>query len=194
MGWRRYWDYLKIRVARIKGSPYAIAAGFAAGSAVSFTPLMGFHFMLGFVLAWITRASYIASAIGTVVGNPWTFPFIWVLIYGAGVWVLEATHEVPFVDAFISYFFGMGWFEKIVEQSFTLDAIFNDFDGTVSRIWSKPVALLFPMLVGGVPVGVVAWFLSFLPVYFFVKSFRASREQRMALRHGKDHATKKDKQ
>jgi hypothetical protein len=35
------------------------------------------HFVLSALLAYIARANIIASAIGTVVGNPWTFPFIW---------------------------------------------------------------------------------------------------------------------
>ena len=39
----------------------------------------------------------IASALGTAVGNPWTFPFIWAWIYTVGYWILggEANPYLP---------------------------------------------------------------------------------------------------
>lgn len=76
MGLSRAWRYLVHRMARLSASPHAIALGFAAGAFVSFTPFIGFHFILAGLLAFSLRASIIASAIGTVVGNPVTFPFI----------------------------------------------------------------------------------------------------------------------
>jgi hypothetical protein len=42
---RYYWK----RMLRIKATPHAIAAGVAAGAFASFTPFMGFHFILAFV-------------------------------------------------------------------------------------------------------------------------------------------------
>ena len=35
-------------------------------------------------LAWILRGSMAAAIIGTLFGNPWTFPFIWYLSYEVG--------------------------------------------------------------------------------------------------------------
>ena len=83
-GWKRASSYFFHRLARIPGTPYTLAAGFAFGAAASFTPFIGLHFILGGVLAWIIRANFLSSAIGTAVGNPWTFPFIWVGIYEFG--------------------------------------------------------------------------------------------------------------
>ena len=51
MSLRRIGSYYKRRVARLPGTPHSIAAGFASGAAVSFTPFMGFHFVLGALLA-----------------------------------------------------------------------------------------------------------------------------------------------
>ena len=77
MGWLRAGTYIRHRVARLPGSPYSIAAGLACGAAVSFTPFIGLHFVLAALIAWLIGGNLIASAIGTVVGNPWTFPFVW---------------------------------------------------------------------------------------------------------------------
>ena len=51
---------------------------------VSFTPFIGFHFFLAVIFAYIFRGNIVASLIGTFVGNPFTFPFIWIFIYKVG--------------------------------------------------------------------------------------------------------------
>ena len=43
-------SYYKLRLARLPGSNYAISSGFACGAMVSFTPLLGFHFILAIIL------------------------------------------------------------------------------------------------------------------------------------------------
>lgn len=93
IGWRRWFDYFKHRVGRLPGTPYSIAAGFAFGAAVSFTPFMGLHIAVGAGLAYLFRASMLAAVVGTVVGNPWTFPFIWVGIFKLGNLLLGVSAE-----------------------------------------------------------------------------------------------------
>jgi len=88
MGWRRLGKYYSFRVKRLPGTPYSIACGFACGAAVSFTPFIGFHFILGALIAWAMRGNILASAIGTAVGNPWTFAFIWPGIFWLGRTIL----------------------------------------------------------------------------------------------------------
>ena len=87
MGWQRAWAYTMHRLARLPGSSYSIAGGFACGAAISFTPFVGLHFIISAIVAWIIRANILASAIGTAVGNPWTFPFIWAWLYQTGTWM-----------------------------------------------------------------------------------------------------------
>ena len=95
----RFISYYKLKLARLPASPHAIAAGFACGSMVSFTPLLGLHFLLAIVFAYIIRGNYVAALLGTIVGNPITFPFIWGLIYKVGEFVTsnkqkELNHEI----------------------------------------------------------------------------------------------------
>ncbi len=158
-GWRRAFAYMTHRIKRLPGTPQSIAAGVACGVAASFTPLVGFHFILAALLAWLIGGSIIASAIGTAVGNPWTFPFIWIGIYRLGALIL-------------------GW-----DISETLP------DGlTLTYIVDNPIAVLLPMVVGGVPAALVAWSVTYWPVLNIVTKYRELRRRRMAKRlaQGKD--------
>ena len=149
MGWGRVFRYWTFKLKRLQGSPYAIACGFACGAAVSFTPLIGFHFILAAVLAWALRGNIIASAIGTAVGNPWTFPFIWAGIIWLGTKILgyERGQELP---------------EEL----------------TIGTIFEAPGTVLLPMLVGGLPTALVVWLIIFFPIRRVVGNYQHHRQAR----------------
>lgn len=146
---------------RLPGTPYRIAAGFACGAAISFTPFIGFHFVGAALLSILLRGSLFASAIGTVVGNPWTFPFIWAWIYALGQWLLggEVVSELPAVLS-------------------------------LTYIFERPLDVLWPMTVGGVPTSVAAWFAFFWPVRGAVAEYQHARRllvrrKKRSARHGR---------
>ena len=147
-GWHRASLYIAHRVRRLPGTPYRIAAGFACGAAISFTPFIGFHFVGAALLSILLRGSLLASAIGTVVGNPWTFPFIWAWIYAFGQWLLggEVVSELPAVLS-------------------------------LTYIFERPLDVLWPMTVGGVPTSVAAWFAFFWPVRGAVAEYQYARSR-----------------
>src|SRR5690606_6449604 len=74
---RRSARYFAKRALRLQATPHAIAACVAAGVLCSFTPFIGLHFLLAFVVAWSLRGNLVAAAFGTAFGNPITFPFGW---------------------------------------------------------------------------------------------------------------------
>jgi uncharacterized protein len=82
--WWRSGKYFVKRILRLSGSPYVIAAGVAAGVFTSFTPFLGFHFIISWAIAFLIGGNLLAAAIGTAVGNPITFPFIWGATYSVG--------------------------------------------------------------------------------------------------------------
>lgn len=86
--WVRSGKYFIKRILRLSGSPYTIAAGVAAGAFTSFTPFIGFHFIISWLLAFIIGGNLLAAALGTAVGNPITFPFIWGGTYKLGALIL----------------------------------------------------------------------------------------------------------
>lgn len=75
-GWRRGLEYIAHRLRRLPDTPHRIALGFACGVMISFTPFFGLHLLGGMAIAWLVGGNMLAAAIGQVVGNPFTLPFI----------------------------------------------------------------------------------------------------------------------
>lgn len=149
-GWRRTYRYFAHRVRRIPGTPYAIAAGFACGAAISMTPFPGFHFILSALLAWAIGGSILGSALGTAVGNPWTFPFIWIWIYQSGSWIL-------------------GRSEVLSADTINMNYLFD-----------HPMDVFLPMLVGSVPTAALTWLVFFIPVRRMVDSYQVHRRHKLS--------------
>lgn len=75
-GWRRAFEYFAHRLKRLPDTPHKIALGFACGVFVSFSPLFGFHFVYAALVALVLRGNVLAACLGTLMGNPVTFPLI----------------------------------------------------------------------------------------------------------------------
>ena len=155
-GWRRTATYLRHRIARLPGTPHSIAIGLACGVAVSFTPLIGLHFVLAALIAWAIGGNVLASAIGTAIGNPWTFPLIWFVSHTIGSWILGLDPPVEKADDF-----------------------------TLARLRNSTLHVLLPMLVGSVPLVIAAWFASYFPMRLAIDGYQLARRRRMEKRHGK---------
>ena len=93
-----------LKLIRVKDSVDKLAIGFACGAMVSFTPFIGFHFLLAIIFAYILRGNIVASLIGTFVGNPFTFPFIWIFIYRVGNVFFKNDHGFSLQFTFESLF------------------------------------------------------------------------------------------
>ncbi len=156
--------YIWHRVGRLHGTPHSIAGGFAAGVAVSFTPLVGSHFVLAALLAWMTRSNIVAGLLGTAVGNPWTFPFIWVWIYelGRGMGAGEAARAKPDALAIIVDLPGVMGRALL---SFDVDWAYLD------NLW----AVLWPMIVGSIPTVVGVWLVTYLMLKPMVATYQVRR-------------------
>lgn len=87
-GFWRGLDYIGKRMRRLPDSPHRIALGFACGAFVSFSPFFGFHFFAAAGAAWLLRGNVLASLFGTIVGNPFTFPFISSASLYLGRWMM----------------------------------------------------------------------------------------------------------
>ncbi len=150
MGWRRLGIYLVKRLTRLPGTPHSIAAGFACGTAISFTPFMGFHAILSVLLSFVVRGNYLAAVAGTLVGNPWTFPFIWVATAELGQFLLGGPPPTT----------------KALQEP-EIHSLFHELG-----------ALIWPMTVGGVTLGVLAGIAVYLPVVRMVAAYQTARRHR----------------
>jgi uncharacterized protein (DUF2062 family) len=52
------------------------------------TPFLGFHIVLAVVLAILLKGNKFMALLGTSIGNPFTFSFIFMLDYKVGRWIL----------------------------------------------------------------------------------------------------------
>ncbi len=175
-GWRRAMGYVRHRVTRLSGSPHAIALGFAAGVFASFTPFMGFHFIIGAVAALVIGGNVIASAFGTFVGNPVTFPFIWFSTFSFGNFLLGIETEG-------------GDQSKLAEMS--LWATLTDPSSLFSDFWTSLWPLLKPMTIGGVPLGLTLAVIFYFLVRIIVGTYQNNRRRRLQQR-GEDRRREKD--
>lgn len=73
--------------------PESVAAAFAVGVAISFTPLIGFHWMMALALAILLRLNKVDVFLGTLVINPLTLGPTSVVAIWLGRAVLFAKHE-----------------------------------------------------------------------------------------------------
>lgn len=148
-GFRRAFSYLKQRLIRMPGSDYSLAIGFTCGLVISFTPFVGFHFVLAGMLAWLFRGNILVSALGTLFGNPWTFPFYWLASLRTGNWLL---HQLGLSG---------------LSQSLRMQ-----------DIWLHPLSLMIPWIVGSLVLIIVTGPLVFAISYGALSSWRRHRRLR----------------
>jgi uncharacterized protein len=79
--------------------PETVAASFALGVAISFTPLIGLHWVIALALAFLLRLNKVDILLGTLVVNPLTLGPVSAVALPLGRIVLrarqEAIHDLP---------------------------------------------------------------------------------------------------
>lgn len=156
----RSFQYFGKRILRLTATPHAIAAGVAAGIMASWTPFLGFHFIIAAALAYIFAGNIIASALGTAFGNPLTFPFIWTATYKVGRYLTEDNF-----DGEVNHIH--------------LGRLFHDLD--LNQLW-EPV--LKPMIVGCLPFMLTFGLAAYVLTYFGVVAFQSQRRRKLMKRRG----------
>lgn len=154
VSWRRSFKYFTKRVLRVSGSPHAVSAGLAAGVASAMTPFIGFHFIIAFVLAFLLRGNMVAAALGTVVGNPLTFPIIWAAAYELGSQLTGMAHVPP--------------------PALT--------EGMLSKSFSEVLTVFEPLVIGSVPLALATGLLTYVLARKAVTTYKHARRERLAAR------------
>ena len=163
-GWKRAWTYVWRRVTRLAGTPHAIAIGCAAGVLASFTPFMGLHFILAAVLAAAVGGNLLASALGTFFGNPLSFPFIWLATYNFGGLLLGREQKSE-----INISLPEGFWSSVLTNPGVAP----------SQFWETVGPVFTPMLVGGLPLGLVFAIIAYFPVKTAVETFQERRRDQL---------------
>ena len=159
-GFRRAIAYLAKRVARLRASPHAIAAGFASGAAASCFPLIGLHFLLSFALAWCLRGSMVAAALGTAVGNPLTFPILFAAAYRLGAAIRGEEAALP----------------GAIDQAGSELAAEGIFSGSLEHAWP----LFTTTMIGAAPIALATFAAFYMLVRWSTARVQAARRDRLA--------------
>lgn len=152
----RSFQYFTKRVLRLTATPHAVAAGVAAGVFASFTPLLGLHIIIAGLLAYLLAGNLLASAFGTAIGNPLTFPFIWGATFQTGRFILTGSVDGKVAPMHLGEsFWHLDW----------------------HLLWTP---LIKPMLVGAIPIGLAFATAFYLFTRFATVAFRDQRAKRLA--------------
>ncbi len=155
MGWRRSFIYVKLRVVRLPDTSKKIASGLATGISVSFSPFIGTHIIQAVLIAYLSRASVVSALIGTVIGNPWTFPFMWWMAISFGAFLFESM--------------GLPGSTSLPEHI------------GFSVLWeitkTEPLLILLPWTLGGYLIALLSWPFSYFVFYHLVRGAKIARSK-----------------
>lgn len=151
--------YLGKRLLRIPASPHIIALGLAIGIFFAATPLYGFHILFAVFFAWILSANIAAAALGTVLANPLTIPFIFSATYETGRLILPIKHKSIAMPAL--------W-EQLQDLHF-----------------SGLAPVLLQISAGAVFCGLILAFAAYFAAFRMTKRFQTERKKRLAAPRGR---------
>lgn len=155
MGWGRAIKYAYLRMVRLSDTTHSIALGLAIGVAISFNPLLGTHFIQAALFAWLLRANVLCAIIGTCLGNPWTFPFMWWGGIKFGAWIFRI--------------FGLDASEALPHHI--------DFNVIVDMMRHNPFELLLPWTIGAYILGILLMPIVYIISYRMILAGKLARQK-----------------
>lgn len=167
IGFKAWVRYIFLSLNRKQASSHSLALGLALGVFVSFTPFLGFHSVLAMLLAYFLSASLISSVVGTLIGNPWTFPLIWHWSLKIGNLILYQQHPPSMklhggIKLYISSENFMHYWENYI----------------------------YPMTIGGIPLGLITAIFIYFILKYQIDKYRAIRKAILAKRKAEIRAKK----
>ena len=153
IGVKAWVKYTLLSLKRKDLSSHKIALGFAIGAFVSFTPFLGLHGLIAIAIAYFLGASIVTSLIGTLVGNPWTFPLIWAWCLSLGNFFLHRSTD--------------HYTETVMK--FNL----HSFLENTAMYWDK---YILPMCTGGIPTGILVGLFFYFFLKYQIDKFRSIRK------------------
>jgi uncharacterized protein (DUF2062 family) len=153
-GWWRATRYMWQRTVRLSGTPHNIALGLAIGGFVSANPILGTHIIWAAIIIYFIGGNFLAAVLGTWVGNPLSFPFIWLATYQTG-----------------SFLVGRDGQRELPELSFSL---------FLEAPFAALLPVVGPMMLGWIPVGLVLGLTVYYPSYWGIQTYQIRRVKRLA--------------
>lgn len=143
------------RFLKIDGDPRKIALGFALGSFLGLTPLVGFQAVIAVFTASLLRWNRLAAGIGVFNTNILTGPFLYGISYLIGSTILGITTKFSYPG------------------QFNLNFIYD--------LFTKSSEILLALSVGGLILGIPIAFFAYFLSYSAVKKYRIIASKRKNL-------------
>ena len=142
-----------LRVLSLNDTPHRIALAFAQGVFIAFSPLLGLHFFLAFLLAWLFNLNRVAILFGAFVNNPWTFTPITLSSTWFGIELCCKAREIPPIN----------W-ENI----------------TISNMAVQLKSYFFPFVLGSVLLGLLFSIIGYFLMLWTISQYRKMKKPRSA--------------
>lgn len=175
-GYKRAFNYVRLRVHRIPDQPHRIARGIFAGIFVTFSPFFGLHFFLAAALAKIMRGNIIASLFATFVGNPLTFVPIAALSMQTGNLLLGRTGAS---DNEIHRSLGGKFVDAWGDLKHNFMAMFTDEKADWHNLYVFYDEVFFPYMIGGLVPGAIAGVLGYYVSLPVIQAYQNRRKGRL---------------
>ncbi|MBD3626000.1 MAG: DUF2062 domain-containing protein [Rhodobacteraceae bacterium] len=176
-GWRRAIEYFGHRLKRLPDTPHKIALGFSCGVFVSFSPLFGLHFIYAGICAMLVRGNLLAAFLGTLFGNPITFPFIAGTALGLGRKMMGAARDGENMHSIKESFAGA--FSGLWQS---LKAMFGFGQPAWDRLGAFFWDVFVPYFAGGIIPGLIAAVAMYFLTRPLVAAYQAQRRKRLCER------------
>lgn len=151
--------YIKEKLLGINDTPHAIALGAAFGISIAMSPFFGLQIFITLFCDFIFRANIAASLITSVIGNPLTFPFIWIGSYKLGNLILKAEGEI------------------ITQKNDFIQTLTSLKDGVLNGNWpiikEDVISIMLPMTIGGVILATIFGVLTYITTLILIKKTRS---------------------
>jgi uncharacterized protein (DUF2062 family) len=145
-------------IFQIKEPPHRIALSFAMGVFMGMSPLIGFHYIGGVLLAMLFRLNKLVAIIGISINNPWTIVPISTFCVWVGAKLLGIKQVLPEVD------WGSISLSSIVMQFTSLENLTN----LIKELWP----LLAAFFAGSFLICTIAAIVSYFIMLELVSRYR----------------------
>lgn len=153
-------------VVRQRGTPEAIARGMALGMVVAFSPTIGIQLLMVLLLATMVNANRLSAVVPVFLTNVFTVPVVYGFTYAVGNLMLPGRFRSNEKVRAILWEFT----RKVRQQEF------SSWHETFTEFFRLGNDLFWPMLVGGLVVGVLGAAISYPVTLWAVHRFRSRRK------------------
>ncbi len=157
------------------GSPEDIAGGLAVGFLVAFSPTLGIQILLSYFIATALKVSRAAALIPIWITSPVTMTPMYAFTYQIGAWFVDGP-SVKHVQRQLT---------GLVRRMDGYDTF--DVPSRIREAMTISGDIILPMFIGGFLVGGLCALISYPCALWFVRRFRAHRENRRQMRRHRFH-------